>query len=817
MADEGTETPLEESTESVERRPRRRPRMSYGRNIDGEPFTKDELVYRIDNQVREERRKRSTWLEQRVIRYAKYRGWLTSKDWPWENASNQHIPIMLAQTLRVEAGLFNAVLGHRPIFTPKPFHKSQQERAEAIGDLIDFQIFSEAEGEQRIEQYINQFCEDGTVVSFQPWVKDRRAIFDTRVVPAEPEGIPRVTYLTDIFPKILPGLEPPVAKDSTGNSWEGFLNEPSGKRTPVEIEVYERGADDDETLELEICIEWKATVHDGPAIVVHQLEDIVVPLRSENMQPISSANPFGAPWVARIIRVDYDTIKRRQKDGTYDELTEEDLDVIRGLLGTRKPIYAHAWEPVEDTAKEQKDSKEGRVETYYESYGGRQWATAIEWYGQLDVNDDGLSEEVIITYILDGQKLCRMRYLTEQYPGMPVLRPFAVSRFIPVPGQFYGIGLPELMEGIHDALHVLVNQNIDAGTVTNLPFFFYRAASGLKPEAMRLAPGEGYPLDNPQQDVAFPQFPQRDQQWSFNMIGLWMQYLDRVTQIGPIQMGQVPQGKASALRTTGTTMAILQQGAAMPEQILRRLFMGLKEIWEQFHLLNMRYLPKNKEYLVQGKPMDQDEAYGVIRDPQDIAIPVTFDFQATLTNTNKGLMSQTLQQLGAAIVSPLMLQLGIVKPENIYNWTKDVITAGQLDPARYVTKPDGAPDGPRHTAEDVIYMIMQGELPEVAPLEPPQEHLAKLQEEIQSDNFGLWEGNHTALLRVYLQRLMTHIQQEQQQQQLMQSAQQFQQTMAQQARGGPGRPPTQGKEAPPIQTQQPTQAEQAGAERSGGA
>jgi hypothetical protein len=787
--------------------------MTFGTDPYGEPYSKSELVLALDQMVRDEQRKRSSWIANRAERYAKLRGWLASKDWPWDNASNQHVPVMMANTLRVEAGLFNAVLGHRPVMTPKPFRKQQKEMADKVGDLVDFQIFVESDGEQKIEQYINQFVEDGTVVTFQPWVKDRRMIHDSRIVPIEPETTTRVLYLLDLLPRIMPGLLETTPLDSDGHKWTARVSEASGRLSNVDISVYERSSGDEEPDELEIDLAWKATVHDGPGIVVHQLEDIVVPLRSENLQPLAPANTNGAPWMARLIRVSFDEIKRRMRDGSYNELDDEDLHRIQGLLNTRKPV--HVTEPNEDALREQKDAKEGRAE-FFGTDTQREWMFGVEWYGRLDVNDDGLAEEVIVTYFREANCLARMRYLTAEYPGLPIRRPFSEGRCFPVAGQFYGFGFPELMEGIHDSLHVLVNQNIDAGTITNTPFFFYRASSGLKPETIRFSPGEGIPLDNPQQDVAFPTFPQRDQQWAFNMIGLWMQHLDKLTQIGPIQQGQVPQGKASALRTTGTTMAILQQGAAMPEQILRRLFMGLKQIWEQYHLLNMRYLPKNKQYLIAGKPADQDDAYGTIKDPQDINIPVAFDFQATLTNTNKGLMQQTLKDIGAALVSPLMLQAGIVKPENIYNWVKDVIAAGQLDPARYVNKPVGSPEGPRHTAEDVMVLILAGQLPEVAPLEDSQTHLAKLQAEIQSDNFGHWDGQHQILLKTYLQRLLTHIRQEQQQQQLMQATGEFNQMMQKQAKGtGTGTSKAPGA-PPPMQTEAPTASEQAGADKSHG-
>ena len=42
--------------------------------------------------------------------------------------------------------------------------------------------------------------------------------------------------------------------------------------------------------------------------------------------------------------------------------------------------------------------------------------------------------------------------------------PFAEARFIPVPGYFYGIGLWELLEHLHDLVKTIMDQSIDKNT-----------------------------------------------------------------------------------------------------------------------------------------------------------------------------------------------------------------------------------------------------------------------------------------------------------------------------------------------------------------
>jgi hypothetical protein len=785
------------------------------RRVMVKPADEREVVRSILDRVNSARMERSDWNNKRLARYAKLRGWLEREQTPWDGASNQHIPIMLANSLRVKAGLFNAVLGIRPVMTGKPDEIRHKEMAQQNDFLLDHQMFVDQPGDRLIEKYIDQFVDDGTVFSFQPHIRERRTLHDVRVLPRPSDD------MTVAMQQILPTLTEEnrvefkalVALDATGYRWRGIYDDAEGDEQEVPIEIYDR---DDKKIE--VIFEWEAITYEGPAFLPTDIEDIVAPMRVENLQPVTGHNPTGAPWVDKISRVDLDTVRRRAKDGIYDYLTEQDLDDLAGeASAAADPAAQHSSTLDENQVREAKDAQAG-----LESLPGggepseRRWVTVHEWYGPHDANDDSLDEQVIITIIEEsGGMLARARYLSEMYPGLPPIRPFSEARFVPVPGQLYGMGLPELMEGLNDFIHDLINENVDAGRVANMPWFGYRASSGFKPDTVRMEPGMGIPLDNPQQDLAFYSLPHSDQQWSFNMIGLGMQFLDRLTQIGPLQAGQVPQGKASALRTLGTTMAILQQGAAMPEQILRRLMMGLRDVFAQFHLLNTRYLPPKKRFLLTGRPMSSEDAYGMIDDRKSISIPLTFDFQATLLNTNKGVVTQALESLGAALINPLMIQLGLVTPEQIYNWAHDVIQSHQQDPSRYIKRPPGVVDGPRITAEEAILDISRGLMPSsTAFVEPTAEAAQKLMGFMQSDEFGFLTGSQPRLFQQYLMKVLQQLAQEQQQMQLAQAAASFNKDMGGKG-GGDGRT---GQGAPPeMQTEAPSMDEQVGAEKGAAA
>src|SRR5207249_70444 len=86
-------------------------------------------------------------------------------------------------------------------------------------------------------------------------------------------------------------------------------------------------------------------------------------------------------------------------------------------------------------------------------------------------------------------------------------RPFVFGRYLPRKKQFYGLSFPEVIRDIQDEINTMHNQRVDAGTIQNTPFGFFRASMTLPPQTMRVKPGDMVPVDNPQTDINFPRMP----------------------------------------------------------------------------------------------------------------------------------------------------------------------------------------------------------------------------------------------------------------------------------------------------------------------
>ena len=744
-----------------------------------ERFTKDE-------------NERQDWMERRKDQIAKTRGWLPEKNWPFEGASNLWPPVIPTACYRVISALQNAVLGQRPVVQSKAKQKTLEPSQSRIDNLLDHQIFSESRGEERLGDFIDHFVFDGLSITHTSYVKETRTVSDVRVLPFKEAA---AQFPEAVFPEIVQNLLSDKktkfisAKVASEDKWTWKAEiEVNGETVTATIDFFER---DDELLEA--TIRRPMVVHDGPVFNVEEIENIVVPARCSNLQPPGPANPHGAPYVNRLFSVRMDEIWQRWKKGTYDLITEEKWTAIKS---GKPPIGTNSSQAEQRDAE--LDIHEGTMpqiprgttakERFYPIEG-------IEHYGRWIINKDkdGDGEEVdVIFWVLkESKELVRARFLTDIYPGTPPMRPFAEARYIRIPNRFYAIGLRELLEPIYDLVKILLDSNMDWGTIRNMPWFTYRASSGLSPEVIRMRPGEGYPLDDPSRDINIPQWGNSDNSWIFNTLALAQQMGEKLAMESDFNYGRVPAGKASAMRTVGTTVALLQQGDVRQEQVLRALFDGIVQIYHSFHRLNRRWLPSDKEFRIIGIPEQDQEPYMNIS-PQDIDGDIDFDFKATMMNTNRQVLAEALKESIGLIVSPLALQLGIVGPDQVYRIMKDYEKSRDLDYKSYLKPPTPDATKPGINAETAIGMIIDGLYPYGSPLEGPMDHFQRLTEFQQDDHsFGRIDTpDKVNLFAFYLRDVHMQIQQQMKQQQLAQASSQMQQHLGQQPQGNNSGVPT---------------------------
>jgi hypothetical protein len=731
---------------------------------------KEEIVQRVERFFNDDNMDRTDEIDARLQRYAKYRQWVEPKTWPWQDSSNFAMPDLMIASQRLQDTLHNAVMSSRPAVMAKALKKHDEEKTEKVDHLIDYQVFVEQNGEECVGVLAHDFVNEGFFTAYIPWVKENRHIVDVYALGEMPPGSP-----LDFFRGWLEGKFPKAGLIPTKEGWDWEIQERKKKH---KASFFTR---DDGDVEVEISMD--AIRFNGPKIIPKDVQEVLHPVRCENLQIPGPSNPKGA---AHVILKDYPTVdelRRLRKSGFYDLMSAEDADKMGLAKKSESYTERDLQKDVMQGAVQQKPSPEKGAESHGQ-------LTRLMCFDCYDVDGDGVDEDVIWWVILETKTLLRARYLTQMFPSNPPLRPLAEGHLFPVPGRRFSIGQLEMLEGLHDAQKQFLDIGGDAGILANSPFGFYRATSNMRPEVIAMSPGELYPLNDPQKDVNFPQMGNQNQAFTFNMLAFLNQMEERLSMIGELQVGRVPHGKASALRTVQGMQTVLAQGDARPERVLRRFFNGLTQIWRIIHNHNQAFLPKNKQYLIGGYEEPGKDPYRTIEGPDKIAGQFMFDFAANALNTSKEALQMALQDLMGVYVSELALTLGIIQPDGIYRLLRDYGKAKGPDPDKYLSPPSPTALTPNVFAEEALAMIFDGQIPQGAPAEGAQAHLQKLLEFAQSEEFGQMPNEHVVgVLKPYMERVAQQAMQEKMQQQLLAATQQFGQRVAQPGKTGPAAMP----------------------------
>ncbi len=744
---------------------------------------RDKIAIRVTDFYRNDRSARNFDESARLQRYAKYRQWSEGANLPWDDASDVAIPDIMTHSLSVQDPLYNAVVATRPAIALRPRDEHDRARARTIDQLLDAQFFTENKGEQLVSEMVDYFVNDGVVTNFIPWVRETRKMNDMKIFSGiGPDDMPR-----EMLGQIVQTEWPPgewnhfIEGDQDGWDWRVEPGEGNKNGTAKKVRFYTKDNGD-----LEMLFEHEITVFDGPKITPLAYEQVICPPGVANLQPPSPSNPGGAPHVAILETITVDEIVKLRKNGFYDLITDEQMSKI-----------GEARETSDETrARDQKRTLQGQVtsENVKDNNQGR--LTLLRCFDLFDIDGDGIAEDMVWWVILETGTLCKAKLLTEMYPFNPVRRPFTEAAFLPIPGFREGIGIPELLEGMHDLRKATLDMALDAGTLTTFPFGFYRPSSNLKPEPMKIFPGELMPLSDPQRDINFPNIGQNtNSAFSLNILASAGQMEEKLSLVGDIQQGRVPAGRSSALRTSGGIAQLMEAGAGRPERILRRFFIMLKDTYSFMHQLNRAFLPESKEFVIAGVTDPGEEPYSrILRD--DLEGEFQFTFEANVGNASRGALQESLQQMLALYVNELSVNLGIVTPENVYQLYKDIGQALGPNTDRYLTPPSPASSQVRITASQALIAIINGNFPSGIPFEPAEEHLKTLVAFTEDpEKMALLESGQRQALNSYMESVSQLMQEQQRQQQLQQQA-----NAAGQAGQKPQAPgPQAGPPAPPQQ------------------
>ena len=228
----------------------------------------------------------------------------------------------------------------------------------------------------------------------------------------------------------------------------------------------------------------------------------------------------------------------------------------------------------------------------------------LEQHGYYDLDGDNYSEPYIITVDYATRKVLRIvaRFQKESVTinkGQVIKivpdQYYIKYTFIPsVDGGFYDIGFGHLISPLNKATNTLINQLLDAGTLSNLQSGFIAKSFRQKTGSMELSPGEWKVVNATGNDIRNGILPIPVREPSnvlFQLLQMLIESVQRISSTTDMLVGENPGQNQKAT----TTQAVVENGMRVFTAIYKRLRRALSEEIRQVYKLNKLYLD-DKEY-----------------------------------------------------------------------------------------------------------------------------------------------------------------------------------------------------------------------------
>lgn len=277
----------------------------------------------------------------------------------------------------------------------------------------------------------------------------------------------------------------------------------------------------------------------------------------------------------------------------------------------------------------------------------------LEQHTFLDLDDDGYREPYIVTMEEGSRKVLRIiaRFTqedieTDEKGNVTTINPteyYTKYGFIPNPdGGFYDVGFGLLLGPINESVNSIINQLIDAGTISNLQSGFIGKGLRLKMGTNRIQPGEWQPVNATGDDLKKQIFPlpvREPSQTLFKLLELLIQSSKELASISEIFVGKMPGQNTPAT----TTMATIEQGMKVFTAIYKRVYRSLEQELYKLFELNEKYLDPQTETAVLDEPIGPEEF-----DDESYDVCPTADPAAT-SKQEKLAKAQGLMEIGGTL------------------------------------------------------------------------------------------------------------------------------------------------------------------------
>ena len=312
----------------------------------------------------------------------------------------------------------------------------------------------------------------------------------------------------------------------------------------------------------------------------------------------------------------------------------------------------------------------------------------IEQHMFYDLDDDGYREPYIVTIHKETGKVLRIAAnfdkdsIVEKNGKIIKIDPvqyYTKFGFIPNPdGGFYDIGFGTLLGPLNESVNTLINQLVDAGTLSNLQAGFLGKGLRIKMGETRFQPGEWKTVNATGDDLKKSIFPLPTREPSavlFQLMGSLITSGKELASVAEIFTGKMPGQNTPAT----TTMATVEQGMKVFTAVYKRIFRSLAQEFNKLYRLNSIYMNPTDYVEVVDTEIGQEDF-----NTKDYNIYPGADPTAT-SQQEKLMKAQGLMELlQSGILDPVKVVYRILDAQEQPNWQElirpEVAESGQPPP-----------------------------------------------------------------------------------------------------------------------------------------
>ena len=372
------------------------------------------------------------------------------KDFPWEDSSNLHVPVIETHITILHSVCSSTMLDNDPIWYVRIMRDNVPE---ALDTEIESFLNSVCKIELKIDAVISDIYwaayRDGTAIGDLDWVEEYDAQFDILTFTT-PEAF------TEAFPT-------PLSAGVTSKQYNDMVGQ-----------IINEG-------ELQIKVEEYINTYRGPRLRLVELKDFV-------MVPTSSPTMEYAQFVGDMFTQRADFFKRLVKQNWFDELE------TRHMLGTT------GLDSAPDEGSRAQDRIEG-ISRNRQVKADEYWCLQGILKINLSSNDIEPEKKYLVWFEPKSKALLRF----ECYPYLHNRIKYIPWRFKKRPNRFNGQSIYDQLGDINEEIDTQHNQRIDSRTISTVPSFLYVDSFEFDPsrKTQRFYPGVKFKVSNMNQVKQF--------------------------------------------------------------------------------------------------------------------------------------------------------------------------------------------------------------------------------------------------------------------------------------------------------------------------